>query len=154
MQEPVKDNEEKKDVTSTLKSNTEVQMNESPKKEMTTRVKMLKVKIKSLAAEARIIRLEESRSTPGGVQQCELHQHRVRDVRHEQRCSLLAYAFLRGRTLAQCEKKSKTQPDWQRVLKIVEKFGSVDGRDRMNTMAAFMDWKNAKSETTEGVKVD
>jgi hypothetical protein len=100
---------------------------------MKTRVRMLKVKIKSLAEEARIIRLEEARSEPGSQQQIELHAHRVHDVRREQRASLLAYAFLRGVPLAAVE--AKADPDepewlrearWKRVGQLVEKFGTVD----------------------------
>lgn len=97
---------------------------------MKTRIKMLKVKIKSLAEEARIIRLEEGRSEPGSQQQSELHEHRVRDVRKEQRASLLAYAFLRGVPLAACEAKAATEPDWKRVLAIAIKFGPLAASNR------------------------
>jgi hypothetical protein len=108
---------------------------------MKTRVKMLKVKIKSLAAEAKIIRLEERRSRPGGDQQIELHVHRVRDVRNEQRCSLLAYAFIRGVALARCEARSESPPDWMRVSKLVEKFGVAYCSKRGAQHASFADWK-------------
>lgn len=110
---------------------------------MKTRVKMLKVKIKSLAAEAQIIRLEEKRSKPGSQQQCELHQHRVTDVRSEQRCALLAYAFLRGIPRNRCEAASKKQPDWDRVAKLVEKFGTAawDKAAKQEQAARFADWK-------------
>ncbi len=94
---------------------------------MKTRIKMLKVKIKSLAAEARIIRTEERRALsgrkPDGRLYGELRDHRRRDVRKEQRASLLAYAFLRGKPLSACEPKSDTPPDWGRVLSIALKFG-------------------------------
>jgi hypothetical protein len=108
---------------------------------MQTRVKMLKVKIKSLAEEARIIRLEERRSKPGGQQQNELHAHRVRDVRNEQRHSLLAYAFIRGVALSKCEPHSDSLPDWARVAKLVEKFGVVDWSLRTAQAKMFADWK-------------
>ncbi len=139
---------------------------------MKTRIRMLKVKIKSLAAEARIIRLEELRAkgrrkSPdrrkdmglGFVQAnpdylvvrgrdprllFELHHHRVWDVRQEQRASLLAYAFLRGRTLAACEPKTTREPDWARVLKLVEKFGPVRPTEtKQQTAVKFEDWKRA-----------
>lgn len=109
---------------------------------MKNRVRMLKVKVKSLAAEAQIIRLEESRSVPGSVQQNELHNHWVRDVRAEQRSSLLAYAFLRGRPLAACEAKCKVEPDWKRVGQIVEKFGTVE--DRKDQAVRFGEWRAAR----------
>lgn len=85
------------------------------------KLKQLKVKIKSLAAEARIIRLEELRST--GVIQRSLHFHRTYDVRNEARWSQLAYAFLRGRDYAQVEAKSSGWVNWDRVMKLVAKFG-------------------------------
>lgn len=92
---------------------------------MKTRITMLKVKIKSLAAEARIIRREELRLPGPARLRQELHTHRTCDVRAEQRASLLAYAFLRGRTRGACEPKCAAEPDWQRVLRLVEKFGPV-----------------------------
>lgn len=102
---------------------------------MKTRIKMLKVKIKSLAAEAGIIRREEQlalcRELPTEQRTKyrdldlygELRHHRRWDVRREQRVSLLAYAFLRGKPLSACEPKSKVEPDWARVLQLVLKFG-------------------------------
>lgn len=106
-----------------------------------TRITMLKVKIKSLAEEARIIRLEEHRAcgrrvAPGEVKgrddwkRTELYFHRVKDVRAEQRHSLLAYAFLRGRSYASCEGVRTRQwweePNLERVAELVRKFGPVN----------------------------
>jgi hypothetical protein len=101
--------------------------------------KFLKVKIKSLAAEAVIIRLEESRQrdkSVGGLW-WKLNYHRRIDVRREARCALLAYGYLRGRTLEQIEGKgafseplSAALPRWQRVEALVRKYGppgSVEG---------------------------
>lgn len=90
----------------------------------------LKIKIKSLAEEARIIRHEERRigytnykirlrpvnddQTDADNIICEyndnirngLHQHRVLNVRHETRAALLAYGFLRGRDYIEIENSS------------------------------------------------
>ncbi len=85
------------------------------------KLKQLKVKIKSLAAEARIIRLEELRSS--GVTRQSLYFHRVYDVRNEARWSQLAYAFLRGRDYSQIEAKNSGWVNWDRVMKLVAKFG-------------------------------
>lgn len=95
---------------------------------MKTQVKALKVKIKSLAAEARIIRLEEQkalgRKKPDPVLYLSLRYHRTKDVRGEQRASLLAYAFVRGKAYAAAEKPAATNPpDMVRVKKLIEKFG-------------------------------
>jgi hypothetical protein len=107
---------------------------------MLNRRKMLKVKIKSLAAEAAIIRREERLSKPGGPEQCELHNHRVRDVRDEQRHSLLAYAFIRGKPLSLTEPSHKREPDWKRVAKLVEKFGTTE-YPKKSQENAFAEWK-------------
>lgn len=88
---------------------------------MFTKIKALKVKIKSLAAEARIIRLEEARTKDYQLK-CVLYFHRVYDVRWEARWSQLAYGFLRGREYQEIEKSTQFI-DWRRVEKLVQKFG-------------------------------
>lgn len=112
---------------------------------MKTHVKMLKVKIKSLAAEARIIRLEERRAGRDNALREALHRHRIDVVRAEQRLSLLAYAFLRGRRLAAVEPKSAAPPDWVRVAKLVERFGTVEygPKPKAAQAAALAAWKEA-----------
>jgi hypothetical protein len=87
-------------------------------------IKFLKVKVKSLAAEAAIIRLEEARSR--GPLRDSLRAHRQRDVRVEQRASQLAYGFLRGVPRAAIEPGAKSEPDWVRVGQMVKKYGPVD----------------------------
>jgi hypothetical protein len=111
---------------------------------MKTRIKMLKVKIKSLACEARIIRREERLAGGGSQLQCEMHRHRTIDVRPEQRASLLAYAFLRGRSRTACEPKYAAEPDWGRVLKLVEKFGPVlPAETKDQTRQRLAEWRTA-----------
>ena len=98
----------------------------------------LKVKIKSLAEEARIIRKEEvklkRRSVPYRPEGWErtltgLHHHRIWDVRREARATHLAYGFLRGRALAQIEGNAKTCPPWSRVEAMVKKYGDLHAVD-------------------------
>lgn len=101
---------------------------------MNNRIKHLKVKVKSLAAEARIIRLEENRAKGRRLSNTKrveaiqsgvyvrndkyyeikgrdndlrksLYRHRTTSIWHEARHALLAYAFLRGRDYAAVEKK-------------------------------------------------
>lgn len=116
---------------------------------MKTRLKMLKVKIKSLADEARIIRREEVKALrgprPDYVLYLELRNHRVGDVRREQRVSLLAYAFLRNKPLAACEPKHIGQQiDWNRVLQLVLKFGPVTPAEtKAETEARLKAWRTA-----------
>jgi len=87
----------------------------------------LKVKIKSLAEEARIIRKEERKAVKKRdfLLREVLYQHRVYDVRQEARLSQLAYGFLRGRSYSEIEQKTTKPVDWKRVRQLVEKFGRV-----------------------------
>jgi len=86
-------------------------------------VRFLKVKVKSLAAEAAIIRMEEARSR--GALRSSLRFHRQWDVRREQRASQLAYGYLRGIDRARIEPGAKTDPDWDRVRAMVRKYGGL-----------------------------
>jgi hypothetical protein len=81
-----------------------------------------RVKIKSLAEEARIIRLEERRCV--GIKRdadrgC-LRLHRISVVRNEQRATLLALAFLRGVPYRVIEKEGSKPVDKKAVLRILE----------------------------------
>lgn len=85
----------------------------------------LKVKIKSLAAEARIIRAEERKLPGPHATRTGLHLHRVNEVRREARAALLAYGFLRGRWYEQIEGPGTDRDavPWQRVLQLANKYG-------------------------------
>ena len=98
----------------------------------------LRVKIKSLAEEARIIRREERRCrdsmsrTVGHEEQvaslaasfASLRAHRTDDVRRESRYSLLAYALIRGRPLRLTEPKSDAAKiDRKKLASVVQRFG-------------------------------
>lgn len=111
----------------------------------------LKVKIKSLADEARTIRKEELKlcGAPVNPQREELYLHRTRDVRGEQRAALLAYAFIRGKPYGAQERAPMnldnwTMPDWKRVAQLVRKFGPKGMMDNGTTDAdkvqALKDW--------------
>ena len=100
----------------------------------------LKIKIKTLAAEARIIRAEEHKWPGPSTMRNNLHHHRVISVRHEARASLLAYGFLRGHTYQRMEKTSHTKPYWKRIESIAERFGTGDIRDLKQK---FSEWKDA-----------
>jgi len=89
---------------------------------------MLRVKVKSLAAEARIIRQAELREKKRKQRyddeiRARLHSHRVLDVRRHSRCAHLAYGFIRGRTHLQMENKVIRQPDWEEVKRLCKKYG-------------------------------
>jgi len=85
----------------------------------------LKVKIKSLAAEAQIIRHEERRSA--GLRRASLCEHRRGIVRREARSALLAYGYLRGRLYPELERSNRPNrpgPDWATVERLVKKYGT------------------------------
>lgn len=153
----------------------------------------LKIKIKSLAAEARIIRGEElglrlrpACSTGGkgkaarrarkrlernrtlsevtlarrSASRNELYRHRIDVVRVASRAALLAYGFLRGRSLGQLEAKSATPPNWDEVSKNVVTFGvrqdfaresgdEFKAREK-DQAARFEAWRKATAATTLG----
>lgn len=82
----------------------------------------LKVKIKSLAEEAKIIRKETKKARSPSIKNG-LYLHRIGVVRHEARHTLLAYGFLRGKTYEQLEPGCTKWVDWPKVRKMVEKYG-------------------------------
>jgi len=94
----------------------------------------LKIKIKSLAEEARIIRFHENKLvTPdpaySNVHPVEidsargyLRDHRVRVVRKESRSANIAYGYLRGKAYKQLESSCKEEPDIARVVTIINTF--------------------------------
>lgn len=107
---------------------------------MKNRIKQLKVKIKSLAAESRIIRLETNRSKDQQTK-WDLAHHRTGIVREEARYSQLAYAFLRGRSYASVEAKTDKELDLKRVEKLVERFGVTYSMDE-----SYTDYSRRKKE--------
>lgn len=88
----------------------------------------LKVKIKSLAEEAKIIKREEKKALSKNDRDkyVSLYLHRIQIVRPECRSSNLAYGFLRGRPYSKLERKCYEAPDFRYVKKLVDKFGQQD----------------------------
>lgn len=119
----------------------------------------LKVKIRSLAAEARIIRQEElrlrdrgrSRPLPAhllGVREG-LRLHRVNDVRTEARAALLAYGFLRGRPLEAIERPGSAGRPEARIRALVTKYGAAvmpDQKARLEALARWLEGKGVAAE--------
>lgn len=105
----------------------------------------LKVKIKSLAEEAKIIRREEQRPRKD-MDECGysptrtgLREHRVTVVRQASRNALLAYGFIRGRKYRQIEPKAESQPNWEEVKRQVLKYGPQTG-DRKELAERVEKW--------------
>ena len=64
----------------------------------------LKVKIKSLAEESKIIRKEEFRAKSNPELRRSLYEHRISPVGSESRATFIAYGFLRGRKYSEVER--------------------------------------------------
>jgi hypothetical protein len=92
----------------------------------------LKIKIKSLAEEARIIRHEArkidkkilDREQAGRIKQ-DLNDHRTGIVREEARHSLLAYGLIRDVPYPVMEKKCNEAPNWSKIEKMAFRFGAT-----------------------------
>lgn len=107
----------------------------------------LKIKIKSLAEEARIIKQEERKWGGRHIMRRDLHEHRVNVVRKEIRASLLVYGFLRGRSYNRVEGKCHDSPDWKRVAAILKKFCEEDERVWKQRFAEWIDEATLLHET-------
>jgi len=112
----------------------------------------LKIKIKSLAEEARIIRVDERKllgswrwleknAQTGCVEKgltrrkwSELRAHRIHDIRIEQRATLIAYGYLRGKAYRQIEQAphwlkppySRPGPSWTKITAMIVKYQGGD----------------------------
>ena len=107
----------------------------------------LKIKIASLAAEARLIKREEKRwwkpvanrdvNKPGEPLRIKviykkdhplvlsLREHRIHSVRAECRSAHIAYGYMRGRAYKQIENKCYEHPNWDRIADIVRTFSGA-----------------------------
>ena len=96
----------------------------------------LKIKVKHLAEEARIIRKEEKRSY--GDTRDWLYLHRINSVRPECRASHIAYAFAKGKTLKQVEKYPQEIPItvWARVTKMVKLYSDRSTKEYKNWISS------------------
>lgn len=107
----------------------------------------LRVKLKSLAAEAKIIRLETKRARQISIKNG-LAEHRKGIVRFEARHTYLAYGFLRGLEYHQIEQKASEAPDWAKVKRMIERYGlhrAWDG-ERQNFTVGCLEAKKIKEE--------
>ena len=105
---------------------------------MINRKLALKVKVKHLAEEARIIRKEEHR-TYGDTRDW-LYSHRIHVVRPEARASQIAYAFAKGTPLRKVEKYPETIPEtvWARVTKMIGAYSNKTKEDYKNWLGSSM----------------
>lgn len=99
------------------------------KTEIIDRREMLRVKAASLAAESRIIRKQEQRTS--GALRAELAQHRRLDVRIASRSTVLALGFIRGKNLDSMEPLRYSEPDWEGIQKMLTKYGPATKLDAL-----------------------
>lgn len=105
---------------------------------MNIKIKFLKVKVKSLAEESRIIRREEQRATWSNELREQLHLHRVNDVRDESRATHLAYGYLRGQPHRVIEPAGDIPAHiWKRVQAMVGKYRGEDD------LPDLQDWRES-----------
>jgi hypothetical protein len=137
------------------------------------RIRHLKIKIKSLAAEARIIRAEEQKLkrrikrskklrrilrkggtlkgkplTPERAEELgfEVHMlkvHRKSDVREEARHSLLAYGYMREIPYKQIEQRCEDPPNESKISQMVARFGGEH--------KGVLDWLEGNEEKKEEI---
>jgi len=81
----------------------------------------LKVKIISLADEAKTIRREEKKALTPELRHS-LTEHRKGIVRHEARHSLLLYGFMNGKQYREIEAYTERPPSWSKIKRMAKRF--------------------------------
>lgn len=102
----------------------------------------LKIKLRSLMDEARLIRREERKAFERGTEASRsvgmlMVEHRKTVIRSAARNTVLAYGFLRGLQYRDIEAKAHSAPDWKDVLRMIRSYG-----DRYVSEQEFESWKN------------
>jgi hypothetical protein len=90
---------------------------------MNDRLIHLRIKIKTFAAEAVIIRQEAQKVS--GTSKWGLNAHRTGILREHARYNLLAYGLLKGLKYEVMEKKCDQPPNFKKVAEVAERFGGV-----------------------------
>lgn len=106
------------------------------------RREMLRVKLKSLATEAKYIRSEEDRRPHTSLIRLELREHRIKPLRIESRATGLAYGFIKGYERSRIENKRHPMPEWvdKDLLKKVEAMVKRYGPPGFQDTAALAQW--------------
>lgn len=121
----------------------------------------LKIKLKTLADEAKHIRKEEQKALKSarwlrskqedyhGMHELwySLRRHRTWDVRRAARVNGLAYGYLRGREYKEMESRARQEPNWKDIKRLIDRFGGEqEGRP-------FEKWKaKAQVHYNEGLR--
>jgi hypothetical protein len=99
---------------------------------MKPEVHKLRVNVKSLAAEAKIIREEIRRAETTEARQA-LHDHRMVRVRPEARLAHLALAFMKGRPYKMAESTARSEPVIADLVKKITRFACVSNAEQKIT---------------------
>lgn len=116
----------------------------------------LRVKNKTLAAEAKFIRLEEKRAKARRKKELResLYLHRIQKVRPEARHTHLTIGFLRGRQYRTIEQKAHTSPSAMEIAKMAGRYGNLNEEPKVILIArqkAVEDWlTNGNEVPTRG----
>lgn len=102
-------------------------------------IRIARVNIKSLAAEAQFIRKEIREARTPHDKSC-LHSHRIQIVRPESRIAQLALAYLKGMDRRQCENSYKTEVDPVKLFNKLKKFDYVIGINKEESMEKIKNW--------------
>jgi len=93
----------------------------------------LKIKLKSLSEESKIIRKEENkRKGNWAYKALSLWSHRVNYLRPIIRSTHIAYGLVRGLKYHEIENNSKSVPDWKAVKKMIVKYGNKDSLEAID----------------------
>lgn len=104
-----------------------------------TLIAKLRVNVKSLAAEARIIRRETDRARDPETKNS-LALHRTGRLRSEARHAQLALALARRRSYRSVEPTSKTEPQWDRILTKIQQL-TYSREARAAAEVLLLEWK-------------
>lgn len=98
----------------------------------------LKIKVKNLAEEARIIRKEEAKVH--GMEKWQLQHHRKTVVRAAARRTQLAYQICRGRDWRPCcsHNRFTRMSDFSEVCRMVKKYGKAEAINSLPQVEAAM----------------
>lgn len=106
----------------------------------------LKVKIKSLAAESKIIRREERRARDEEIRNG-LTNHRRQDVRSEQRATLIAYGLMAGKAYSSIERTRLTSPSLVRVRDMLLKYSDFSPAEIQTRLEELHDAPMGRKES-------
>lgn len=111
------------------------------------RREMLRIKLKSLVAEVRIIQQEEKRMPQ--LLRMEMQVHRKTVIREASRHAHLALGFLRGRSYGQLEAIHYSEPNWKKVEAMIYQYGGLSYTGEAQAAIALLvkHWRDHPSWT-------